>query len=317
MTKTEKIYKYAEENNLIAGIGTADKFELMRFLPDAPFTEKDIEKRIDPSLTVKNAANIISIGLFYGKKYVGSRDSQLRGQISVGAVGEDYHKILIRHLEKLMEYAEIEGRCFADTGPLSDRAVALRCGLGYVGKNQSIINEKFGSFFFIGYVITPEKLKLTEYTPKISCGSCRRCIDSCPSGALSENGFDYSRCISYLTQKKELTPTQFKIIGNNIYGCDVCQKVCIHNTKAAEEIYDIDLIYPCIKDIISMSNADFKTRFKETAAGWRGKKIIQRNALIAAINSRHNDRWKIIEMCRNDEREEIKKVIKWLGTQED
>lgn len=317
MTKEEKIYKYADENNLIAGIGTAEDFEEMRNFPVVPFVEIDIEKRVSPSLTVENAKSIICVGLFYNKTYVGKKDNKLRGKISVGAIGEDYHSILKKHLENIMEYAEIKGKCFSDTGPLSDRAVAMRCGLGFVGKNRSIINEKFGSFFFIGYIITPLKLKSSTYKYGKKCGECSKCIKACPTGALSEDGFDYKKCISYITQAKELNSSQMKNMGMNIYGCDMCQKSCIFNTKEPENVYSIEEIYPCIENIISMSNSEFKGKFGSTAAGWRGKKILQRNALISAINSNHIDKEKIINMCKNDEREQIKKVLKWAGIQED
>lgn len=318
MTKENNPYEiissYAEENNLIYGIGSAEPFyDLKPILEksETPFISSSAEERINPKFTLSTAKSIICLGLSYNKKYNGKFDGEIRGNLSVGAVGEDYHIILSRHLANLCKLLNIDEIYFADTGPLVDRAVAFRCGLGQYGKHFSIINPKIGSMFFIGYILTELDLAPTKsYNNLEPCKDCDLCIKSCPGGAIKKDFLDYSKCISFLTQSKELSTEDYKLINKQIYGCDICQKVCPYN-KPTELCENIDEFYPKIDDILSMSNREFSLRFKNTAAGWRGKKIIQRNAIIALSNIKNNKSLDILLKYRNDNRDDIKNLIEW------
>ena len=158
------IENYTKSNNLIYAIGSAEPFYTLKDIlekTNPPFSSLSACQRIDPSLILPNVKSIICIGLSYNKKYIGSFDNEIRANISVGAVGEDYHITISRHLSNICKLLDTDSVYFSDTGPLIDRAVAQRCSLGKAGKNFSIINPKIGSMFFIGYILTSLKLKPT------------------------------------------------------------------------------------------------------------------------------------------------------------
>ena len=317
MTLEEKIYSFEEENTVI-GIGDAKPFyDIKPILEkiDVPFVENDIEKRINPMLIREDAKSIIALGLSYNKKFVGKLDNKIRGKISIGAMGTDYHHLVKDKLLYIKNTLNIEGDIFVDTGPLVDREVAKRCGLGYIGKSGNLINKKLGSIFFIGYIITNIELKPSKniYNEDL-CKDCDKCIKACPGKAILEKGFNYKTCISYLTQKKELeTEKEKELINRQIYGCDICQKVCPYNKDVyTEEITDIDVFYPNIEHILNMTNKDFENTYKKTACGWRGKKILQRNAIIALANYKYSkEAMDILEKAKNDTREDIKNYALW------
>ena len=285
-TLEEKIYSFEEENTII-GIGNAEPFyDIKEILENkyVPFVEQDVEKRINPKLINKNAKSIIALGLSYNKKFVGKLDDKIRGRISIGAMGMDYHILVKEKLLRIKNELNLKGDIFVDTGPLVDREVAKRCGLGQIGKSGNIINKKLGSIFFIGYMILEIELEPTKVLDFIDlCKDCDKCIKCCPSGSILENDFKYEECISYLTQCKGiLTDREKSIINKQIYGCDICQRVCPYNKDIYfENIYDIEIFFPDIEKLLFMSNKEFNETYKKTASGWRGKKILQRNAIIA------------------------------------
>lgn len=317
MTLEEKIYSF-EEKNTIVGIGSALPFYNIKHTLEnieVPFVEKDIEKRINPMLIRNDAKSIIALGISYNKVFKGTMDDKIRGKISIGAMGKDYHLIIKEKLEYIKYKLNIEGDIFVDTGPLVDREVAKRCGLGIIGKSGNIINKKLGSIFFIGYIITNIKLNSNKilYNEDL-CKNCNKCIKACPSNSILENGFDYKKCISYLTQKKQLeSEIEKTLINRQIYGCDICQKVCPYNKGIYEEyIYDLDIFYPNIEFILNMTNKEFEKTYKKTAAGWRGKKILQRNAIIALANYKYSEKSiKLLENLKNDIRQDIRDYTLW------
>ena len=317
MTLEEKIYSFEEENTII-GIGNANPFyDIKNILQNTeiPFVEKDIEKRIYPKLIREDAKSIIALGLSYNKVFKGNLDNKIRGKISIGAMGIDYHILIKEKLEYIKNSLNIEGDIFVDTGPLVDREVAKRCGLGQIGKSGNIINKKLGSIFFIGYIITNIELNPTKniYVEDL-CKNCDKCIKACPSNSILENGFNYKMCISYLTQKKELeTEKEKTLINRQIYGCDICQKVCPYNKDTyIEEIYDLDTFYPNIEFILNMTNKEFENIYKKTACGWRGKKVLQRNAIISLANYKYSkEAIDLLENLKKDTREDIKNYALW------
>ena len=317
MTLEEKIYSFEKENTII-GIGNASPFyDIKNILQNTeiPFVEKDIEKRINPKLIREDAKSIIALGLSYNKVFKGTLDNKIRGKISIGAMGIDYHILIKEKLEYIKNSLNIEGDIFVDTGPLVDREVAKRCGLGQIGKSGNIINKKLGSIFFIGYIITNIELNPTKniYVEDL-CKNCDKCIKACPSNSILENGFNYKMCISYLTQKKELETEKEKILINRqIYGCDICQKVCPYNKDIyIEEIYDLDTFYPNIEFILNMTNKEFENIYKKTACGWRGKKVLQRNAIISLANYKYSkEAIDLLENLKKDTREDIKNYALW------
>ncbi len=297
MKVKEIVERFALENNIIAGVCDADRLDFAEAAVrniDTPFVSKNTDLRLTPALTMESAKSIIVVGLSYNKKPAYAPDKKQRGNISAGAVGTDYHIIIKEILEKLaktlLEHYSFSYKIFVDNGPLLERELAKKAGLGFAGRNCSIISEKLGSFFFIGHMLTDLYIQPSKGYPFDfnKCGSCQKCVDACPTGALSPDSFrcDYTKCISYLTQKKDaLSEYEEKALGIQIYGCDVCQRVCPYNENVyIEEVLDIEQMSPCLIDLCNMSKIGFLRRFKHTAAGWRGMKVLKRNASIALSN---------------------------------
>ncbi len=215
-------------------------------------------RREDPRRILPSVKSILCVGLIYNTPYPYSTDTadltsserdlpfretkksdgRPRAWISRYAWGEDYHKVMRQKLEQLRAIIEqaangIETRVYVDTGPILERAFARLSGIGWMGKNTCLINEQKGSWFFLGVILTNLELERDLPAPD-RCGSCTRCLEACPTGALVEPYvMDASRCISYLNiELKGAIPEEFRTaIGRNVFGCDICQDVCPWNGR--------------------------------------------------------------------------------------
>jgi epoxyqueuosine reductase len=259
------------------------------------FEEPDIDKRVTPGLLLEEPRSIISIALAYPSKMtvrVEGKKGERRGIFSRASWGLDYHHILRDRLNKLEEFIICKApnarlKSMVDTGELSDRAVAERAGIGWSGKNCAIITPEFGSYVYIGEMIT--SLPFAPDTPiEDQCGSCTKCLEACPTSALVQGGqINAQRCISFLTQTKGFIPDEYREkIGNRVYGCDSCQTACPHNKGKNFHFHDEmepnpEVAKPLLKPILKLSNREFKNKFGNVAGSWRGKKPIQRNAIMA------------------------------------
>ncbi|MDQ0197936.1 tRNA epoxyqueuosine(34) reductase QueG [Neobacillus ginsengisoli] len=259
------------------------------------FEEANIDKRVTPSLLLEKPQSIISIALAYPAKMrvrVKSKTGERRGIFSRASWGMDYHHILRDRLKKLEEFIltkvpNARLKSMVDTGELSDRAVAERAGIGWSGKNCAIITPEFGSYVYLGEMIT--SIPFEPDSPiEDQCGTCTKCIEACPTGALVQGGqINAQRCISFLTQTKNLIPDEFRDkIGNRLYGCDSCQTACPVNKGKDFHFHDEmeadpEISKPLLTPMLKMSNREFKTKFGHVSGAWRGKKPIQRNAIIA------------------------------------
>ncbi|GAA4710958.1 tRNA epoxyqueuosine(34) reductase QueG [Brevibacillus fulvus] len=262
---------------------------------ESGFEEPDLDKRTQPELLLEGAQSLIAIAIAYPSKLENAPKSvpgAYRGLLSRSAWGMDYHQVLRDKLQKLTEYiyqlepnARVES--MVDTGALSDRAVAERAGIGFSGKNCMIITPEFGSWVYLGELLT--NLPLPPDTPiDEGCGDCSLCVDSCPTGALVQGGqLNAQKCISFLTQTKGFIPDEYRAkIGNRLYGCDTCQMVCPKNkgkhfNHHPELQPDPEVVKPLLIPLLTMGNKEFKEKFGTSSASWRGKKPIQRNAIIA------------------------------------
>jgi epoxyqueuosine reductase len=283
-------------------------------------------RRRDPAAALDGVRSIVVCGLNYNTAYpystevaanqnpgemgsVASDSTAPRGWVSRYAWGRDYHVVLWEKLNALLaalreQIAEpFTARAYADTGPVSERILAKYAGLGWLGKNTLLLNQSQGSFFFLGVILTSldlqPSLSPAEAPPPDLCGTCRKCIDACPTDALVEPYvMDARRCISYLTiELRGSVPLEFReAIGNNVYGCDICQDVCPHNRKApATTLPDFQprqtpsgesLFHPHLEWLAGLTQDEFREAFRGSAmkrAKWRG---LVRSASIALGNAK-------------------------------
>lgn len=299
------------------------------------FEEPDIEKRTHPRLLLNEAESIISIAIAYPSRMENApqgKKGERRGIFSRASWGMDYHTVLRDRLAKLETYIaeyipDAQTRSMVDTGELSDRAVAQRAGIGWSAKNCSVITPEFGSYVYLGEMIT--NIPFTPDMPmEDECGDCRLCIDACPTGAIIDGGqLNAQRCIAFLTQTKTSLPEEFrKKIGNRIYGCDTCQTVCPKNKGKLnlhhpELLPDPEIAKPLLQPILHMSNKEFKVQFGHVSGSWRGKKPIQRNAIVALAHFKEESAVPdLIGLLMKDERPVIRGTAAWaigkIGTTE-
>lgn len=213
-----------------------------------------------------------------------------KSNLSSHACSIDYHRIVKDLMNEMVVdlkniYPENSYYTQCDNGPYNERFFAIKSGLGKKSINSTIINDIYGSYGFIGIIITDAVIK--EYTTQEKhCNRCNKCIKKCPSKAISSESADFNRCISYLTQKKKLSETEEELLKlqTKIFGCDICQEVCPENkNKKYSNIEDFnrDLLYNIeLEDIEYLSNREFKRKFSDRNFSWKGKSIVVRNITI-------------------------------------
>jgi len=196
------------------------------------FMEENFDKRLDPRLLVDGAKTVVSLMLNY---YTDKEQESNAPKISKYAYGKDYHRVIGKKLKNLLafiqnEIGEVNGRAFVDIAPVMDKAWAAKSGLGWIGKNSNLINKGSGSFYFLAELIIDLEIESDNPTADY-CGSCTKCIDACPTGAIQPYTVDGSKCISYFTiELKDAIPTSMKgQFDDWMFGCDVCQDVCPWN----------------------------------------------------------------------------------------
>ncbi|RXZ81277.1 tRNA epoxyqueuosine(34) reductase QueG [Paenibacillaceae bacterium] len=293
---------------------------------ESGFEEPDIDKRTDPALLFKDPQSIISIAVAYPSKLANGPKSEpgaRRGIISRASWGSDYHGVLRNRMQRLEDWLRervphLRSESMVDTGALVDRAVAERAGLGWSAKNCAIITPEFGSYVFLGEMIT--NLPLQPDTPITDqCGECTKCIDACPTGALVGPGQLNSKiCISFVTQTKDFVEDEMmRKIGNRLYGCDTCQVVCPVNkgknwTHQPELQPDPEVVKPLLVPLLTISNREFKDNYGSTSSAWRGRKPIQRNAVIGLGNFKEASAVPdLIGVLRKDPRPVLRGTAAW------
>lgn len=251
------------------------------------YLERNHDLRRDPRRLVEGTRSIIMVAMNY---FPSRRQSDEAPQFACYAYGRDYHKVVKKRLDQLLDYirqispSEVSGRSFADSAPLLERYWAVKAGLGWRGKHGLLIIPGAGSFFVLGALLV--SLELEADKPQANrCGSCTRCIDACPTRALLGGGLmDARRCISYLTieQGGEIPQDLAESMGQRIYGCDTCQEVCPWNRKARPtEIADFEIrpaiLEASIEGIEMMSEEDFALSFAGSPIKRAGLKGLQRS----------------------------------------
>ncbi len=262
------------------------------------------EMRADPRSLLASAESVVSVGVVYNTEYPYSTEADCgeRGWVSRYAWGEDYHRVLTRRLEVLVEVLRqdlgpFDAKVCVDTAPLLERAYAHRAGLGWIGHNTCLINQQVGSWVFLGEVLTSLDLEPDDPAP-FRCGSCTRCIDACPTDALvpagSKDGpayaLDSTRCISYWNiELRGPIPEQARPeMGPHLFGCDICQDVCPWNRRAAltdAEEFQPRNAMPDLEELASLTPEEFDRRFSKTPIERSRYRGFLRNVAVAMGNS--------------------------------
>jgi epoxyqueuosine reductase len=283
------------------------------------------EERRHPASILPEVRSVVMLGLNYAPE-VSSQEAGCRGQGKVAryAAGLDYHDVLRDKLNRLLAWLQervpgARGRGVVDTAPLLERDFARRAGLGWIGKNTMLINKRLGSYTFLGALLLNVELRTDAPFVADHCGTCRRCLDACPTDAfVGPHQLDARRCISYLTIElrgpvpEELRPG----LRNWVFGCDVCQEVCPWNRKAppgpepglapTQAGLMLDLI-----ELLGLSEDEFRDRFRHTAL-WRAKRRgLLRNAALALGNLGDPSALPALERALSDPEELIRDAAQW------
>ncbi len=259
----------------------------------ADMTWMDNPKRWDPTLVLPDAASVICVAMNYYTPF--KHDHQLTtAKISRYAWGRDYHRVLGRGLKAFCQWLEAEipqcqTKWYVDTGPVAEKPWAMQAGLGWIGKNSLLLTREYGSWIFLGVVLTT--LKLPADQPHTShCGTCTRCITACPTEAITPYRVDSNRCIAYHTLESQATtlpPPIAEHLEGWVAGCDICQEVCPWNQRFAQptEISDFQPypwnLNPHLQDLATLSAEAFDQRFRASALRRLKVKRLQRNAQAA------------------------------------
>ncbi len=286
-------------------------------------TPRSLERRSNPRKILPECQSILVLAC----PYPTPRGNVKGGNISSYALNQDYHAILEKRLKELMEAIEdwagetVPNRWYVDTGPLLEKELAMRAGLGWIGKNTTLINRDHGSYFFISEILLGLELNTDLPITESFCGTCTRCLDTCPTGALLEPyTLDASRCISYLTIehregiRDELRPK----MGDWIFGCDICQIVCPWN-KPGEQSYSIlEMLQPRLEltdidliDEMRLNQEGFSTRFKGSPIKRTKRRGYLRNIAIALGNRGGEDAIPVLEAAQKDEESLIRGAADW------
>lgn len=341
--KQELLEYGAEVNIQKIGFASADTFDTLkqRLLVQqslgyqSGFEKGSIEERTTPTKLLPKAQSIISIAIAYPSRMKNapkSRKGDRRGFFARASWGKDYHDVLREKLRLLEEFLhqKVEGvatKAMVDTGELHDRAVAERAGVGFVGKNCALITEEYGSYVYLGELITNIPFE-PDQPVEDGCGDCNICVDARPTGALVEGGqLNASRCIAFQTLTKSFLPDEFRSkLGNRLYGCDTCQLVCPKNKGMDFHLHeelepDPELVKPRLIPLLTISNREFREKFGYMAGSWRGKKPLQRNAIIALAHYRDETAVDTLnDLMHKDPRPVIRGTAAWaigkIGTME-
>lgn len=281
----------------VQGAAALDDWLGRGFDGDMEYIARGAEKRRDTRLPVSGAVSAIVVGLDYG-------GAEPPGPVARYARGDDYHDIMVARLRELQRWigreigGPLRGKAYVDTGPILERELARKAGLGWFGKNTLLINPRSGSYFFIGALLIELKLEPDAPFEADRCGSCTRCLDACPTDAFAApRVLDATKCISYLTiETKGEIPEEMRAgIGERVYGCDVCQEVCPWNVRFANELPGDSPFAPreviagkdsrtLAREILGMSQEEFTVAFRRSPMKRAKLRGLKRNAAVVLGN---------------------------------
>ncbi len=316
----------------VVGITTAQHAEheasLLRWLyqgfhGEMDYLARDPERRARPSLVLENAKSIIAVGLNYYTKEP-EPEKTTTGKVSRYAWGDDYHRVMQPKLKRLCRFiSEIGGqetssRYYVDTGPILEREFAARAGLGWIGKHSNLVSMEFGSWLFLGVVLTT--LELEPDTPITDhCGTCRACLDACPTNAFpAPYILDARKCISYLTieHRGSIPETLRGQMGNHVYGCDICLQICPwnrHQKQSGDSAFDPrdEWHNPRLVDLLQLDEQSFQEATRKNPIRRTKLTGMLRNACIAAGNSKKKEFLPALTPLQQHENPAIREHATW------
>lgn len=260
-----------------------------------------VERRRDPRTILPGARSVVAVAMSYYVPHNESPgdDTRPRGRVARYARHDDYHHVMTRRLEELVDFVraqagrEIQARVYVDTGPLLERELASRAGLGWIGKHTNLIHPRWGSWLLLGEVLTDLPLDPDPPFERDHCGSCNRCLVACPTGAfVAPRVLDARRCISYLTieLKGSIPPDLRPLMGDWVFGCDLCQEVCPWNQKFARPTGEPafhprdDLAAPDLIALLSLDEEGFRRRFRGSPIRRARRQGLLRNVAVVLGN---------------------------------
>jgi len=289
--------------------------------------ERDRARRKDPRLILPECKSILVLAAPYAdpRSAEAGDETGPTGRVAAYAWGDDYHNVFLPRLQELAAFIEeqvgqpVPNRYYTDTGPLLERDLAQRAGLGWIGKNTCLINPKQGSYFLLaeillGIELEPDSPFITDH-----CGTCTRCLDACPTGCiLPDRTIDARRCISYLTiELKDDIPEEMRpLLDDWVFGCDVCQMVCPWNRFASENGDDAfaprsEVPHPNLVLELELAFEDFNRKFKNSPVKRAKRRGYLRNVAVAAGNSRDDSVIQALENARKDTEELVREHAGW------
>jgi epoxyqueuosine reductase len=287
------------------------------------YMRRHADARGHPASILPNVRSVVMVGINYHSPPA-THHSPLTGRVSCYAGGLDYHDVLRGKLKTLLAWIQEQvpgtrGRAIIDTAPLLERDFARRAGLGWFGKNTMLIDKKLGSYFFLGALLLDLALPADEPFATAHCGSCTRCLDACPTDAfVGPYQLDARRCISYLTieLRGPIADDLKPMMGDWIFGCDVCQEVCPWNRKAPAGCepalepsatgLSVDLL-----ELLTLNEEEFRTRFRHTPL-WRTQRTgLLRNAAIAVGNTGDARALPVLQRALGDAEGVVREAARW------
>ena len=262
-------------------------------------SERSLKRRGDPRQIMAECRSILALAVPYDRPRQANAQLQPAGNVAAYAWGLDYHEVITERLQELVRFIEaqagkpVASRLYTDTGPLLERELALRAGLGWIGKNTCLINPQHGSTFLLAEILLDLELPPDLPFSADRCGSCTRCLDACPTACiLDDRTIDARRCISYLTiELKGPLPLELRpLLGEWVFGCDICQQVCPWNQRFAAELGDPafmprpELALPDLAHALGLNQDEFSARFKGSPVKRTRRRGYLRNAAVAAGN---------------------------------